>query len=119
MEGKTAVIKFRIDSSRKRDWKTFCKTKHISLTGLIINSVENRLMDHERKKVLGFIERQDNIFVKIETNINQIAKIVNGQKFISQHELEKFSAQLAEMIKLKAQQNEIFLKIYSMLGNDY
>lgn len=116
MTDKTAVIKFRIDSSRKESWKILCKTEKISLTSLIINSVENRLMDYERKKVLAFIERQDNIFVKIETNINQVAKIVNGQKFISENELQQFSYQLAEIVKLKSRQNEIFLKIYSMLG---
>ena len=74
------------------------------------------MMDNERKKVLAFIEKQDNIFVKIETNINQIAKMVNGQKFISENELQKFSNQLTEIAKLKAQQNEVFIYIYSMLG---
>ena len=53
---------------------------------------------------------------KIGVNINQIAKMVNGQKFISENELHKFSNQLTEIAKLKAQQNEVFLKIYSMLG---
>lgn len=116
MTGKTDVIKFRIDKNRKEDWKTICKAENISLTSLITNSVENRLMDNERKKVLAFIEKQDNIFVKIETNINQVAKIVNGQKLISENELQKFTDQLTEIAKLKARQNEIFLKIYSMLG---
>ncbi|MXS71914.1 hypothetical protein GSF70_11870 [Flavobacteriaceae bacterium W22] len=116
MTGKTDVIKFRIDKNRKEDWKTICKAENISLTSLITNSVENRLMDNERKKVLAFIEKQDNIFVKIETNINQVAKIVNGQKLISENELQKFIDQLTEIAKLKARQNEVFLKIYSMLG---
>ena len=116
MIGKTDVIKFRIDKKRKEDWKTICKTENISLTSLITNSVENRLMDHERKKILACIEKQDNIFVKIETNINQVAKIVNGQKLISENELQKFTDQLTEITKLKARQNEIFLNIYSMLG---
>ncbi|QQM25884.1 hypothetical protein [Elizabethkingia sp. M8] len=116
MTGKTDVIKFRIDKNRKEDWKTICKVENISLTSLITNSVENRLMDNERKKVLAFIEKQDNIFVKIETNINQVAKIVNGQKLISENELQKFTDQLTEITKLKARQNEVFLKIYSMLG---
>ena len=88
----------------------------ISLTNLIIDSVENRMMDNERKKVLAFIEKQDNIIQKIETNINQIAKMVNGQKFISENKLQKFSNKLTEIAKLKAQQNEVFIYIYSMLG---
>ena len=112
------VIKFRIKKERKIAWKKQCSQKQISLTNLIINSVENRMMDDERKKVLEFIEKQDNIFVKIETNINQVAKIANGQKFISEKELHNFSTQLKEIANLKKQQNEIFIKIYSLIAYD-
>ncbi len=114
--GKEDQIIIRVQKFRKESWKKICLEKQISLTNLIIDSVENRMMDDERKKVLAFIEKQDNIFVKIETNINQVAKIVNGQKLISENELQKFTNQLTEIAKLKAQQNEVFLKIYSMLG---
>ena len=115
-KGKEELILIRIQKSRKENWKKICLEKQISLTNLIIDSVENRIMDNERRKVLAFIEKQDNIFVKSETNINQVAKIVNGQKLISENELQKFTDQLTEIAKLKARQNEIFLKIYSMLG---
>ena len=115
-DGKEEIVIIRVHKFRKENWKKICLEKQISLTNLIIDSVENRMMDNERKKVLAFIEKQDNIFVKIETNINQIAKMVNGQKFISENELQKFSNQLTEIAKLKAQQNEVFIYIYSMLG---
>ena len=113
---KRDYVKIRISTIRKENWKKFCSEKNISLTSLITGSVENRMLEHERREVLAFIEKQDNIFVKIETNINQIAKMVNGQKFISENELQKFSNQLTEIAKLKAQQNEVFIYIYSMLG---
>ncbi|MDM1040159.1 MULTISPECIES: hypothetical protein [Empedobacter] len=114
--GKEDLIIIRVQKFRKDNWKKLCLEKQISLTSLIIDSVENRLMNDERRKVLAFIEKQDNIFGKIETNINQVAKIVNGQKFISENELQKFSNQLTEITKLKVRQNGIFLKIYSILG---
>ena len=81
-------------------------------------SVENRILEDERKKILTFIEKQDNIFIKIETNINQIARIANAQKFISSKELNHFQNQLNEITDLKKQQNEIFTKIYSLIAND-
>ena len=99
-----------------KDWKKICSNKQISLTSLIINSVENRMMDDERRKVLAFIEKQDNIFGKIETNINQVAKIANSQKFISETELRTFSDKLSEIIILKKEQNKMFTKIYAMLS---
>ena len=115
-DGKGDLIIIRVQKSRKETWKKICEEKNISLTSLIIDSVENRILDDERRKILAFIEKQDNIFVKIETNINQVAKIVNGQKLISEHQLKKFTKQLTEITELKNQQNDIFLKIYLMLG---
>ncbi len=113
---KDEVIFFRIKSNKKKDWKKICSNKQISLTSLIINSVEKRIMDDERRAVLAFIEKQDNIFGKIETNINQVAKIANSQKFISENEIRKFSNKLSEIIILKKEQNEMFTKIYAMLS---
>ena len=75
-------------------------------------------MDDERRKVLAFIEKQDNIFIKIETNINQLAKIVNSQKFITKNEADEFQDQLKTIIELKEIQNKMFVKIYSLIAND-
>ena len=116
--GKEEIIIIRIQKSQKENWKKICKEKNITLTNLIIASVENRILEDERKKILTFIEKQDNIFIKIETNINQIARISNAQKFISSKELNHFQNQLNEITDLKKQQNEIFIKIYSLIADD-
>jgi hypothetical protein len=113
---KRDYIKIRISVVQKEKWKKVCSEKKITLTNLVINSVENRIMDNERKKVLEFIENQDNVFVKIETNINQVAKIANSQKFISSKDLNYFSERLTEIIVLKEKQNRIFESIYTLLA---
>ncbi len=113
---KEVRIFIRIQKSRKENWRKICKERNITLTNLIIASVENRILEDERKKILTFIEKQDNIFIKIETNINQIARVANTQKFISSKELNYFQNQLKTIIKLKEKQNEVFLKIFSMLA---
>lgn len=110
------TIFFRITGQKKKEWKKICSEKQISLTSLIINSVESRIMDDERRKVLAFIEKQDNIFIRIETNINQVAKIANIQKFLSPKDLKDFSEKLSEIIVLKQQQNKIFENIYALLS---
>ena len=115
---KRDYIKIRISKTRKQHWKKIWKEKNITLTNLIIASVENRILEDERKKILEFIEKQDNIFIKIDTNINQIARIANAQKFISSKELNYFQSQLNEITDLKKQQNEIFIKIYSLIADD-
>jgi hypothetical protein len=45
-----------------------------------------------------------------------VARIVNGQKFISEVELKNFTAKLSEIAQLKKEQNQIFEKIYEMLA---
>lgn len=117
-QGKENKIIIRVSNCQKENWKKLCSEKQISLTSLIINSVEGRILDDERRKIITFIEKQDNIFIKVETNINQLARIVNGQKFISESEFEDFKNQLKIIVKLKEQQNKIFLKIYSLMADD-
>ncbi|MFC4162846.1 hypothetical protein ACFOWU_04215 [Epilithonimonas zeae] len=113
---KEDFIVIRIQKSRKDEWKRKCLEKKISLSSLIVNSVENRLQDNERREILEFIEKQDNIFIKIETNINQVAKIANNQKFIRANELQRFSELLVEVVSLKQKQNKILERIYSLLS---
>jgi hypothetical protein len=115
-DGKKSQILIRVQKSQKEHWKNLCKGRNLTLTDLITASVENRILDNERRQILAFIEKQDNVFIKIETNINQVAKIANGQKFISESELKNFTAKLSEITKLKKQQNQIFEKIYEMLA---
>lgn len=116
--GKTDHILIRIQKERKQHWKKICSRKNISLTSLIIDSVENRMLQDERREILAFIEKQDNIFIKIETNINQLARIANGQKNISEKQFTEFQNQLHTIVRMKEQQRQVFLKIYSLIAND-
>lgn len=115
-EKKEELIVIRIQKEKKDRWKKLCKKRKISMTSLLVDSVEERVLNDERRKIITFIEKQDNVFIKIETNINQVARIVNAQKFISKNELEKFCQQLEEIKNLKKKQNEMFKKIYQMLS---
>ena len=116
MRHSNTSIKFRIEKEKKQFWKKFCEENQITLTSLIIDSVENRIFDNERKEVLSFMEKQDNLFIKIQTNINQVARIANGQKSIGDVEMEKFTSKIIQLTALKKEQNKIFEKIYSMLA---
>lgn len=107
---------FRVPTELKKKWQKQCSEKNISLTSFIINSVENKIQEDERKKIIKFIENQDNIFVKIETNVNQIARIVNTQKYILQGRFDDYLLLLEEVVRLKEEQNSIFLKLYHLLA---
>ena len=114
--GKEELVTIRIQKSQKESWKKICKEKNITMTNLITASVENKILDSERRQIIEFIEKQDNVFIKIETNINQVAKIANGQKFIRESELKNFTNKISELMELKKRQNQIFEKIFEMLA---
>ncbi len=118
-ESKETRIFIRLQKEKKTAWKNLCKARNLSLTDLIIDSVEHRLLADERRAVTVFIEKQDNLFAKIGNNINQVAKYANIQKSISEAELKTFNNHLQKLEVLKAEQNEIFLGIYKRLADDH
>lgn len=117
-KNKDKRIYIRVAEAQKNKWKKICLEKKISLTELIINSIENKNFSNEKRQILNFIEKQDNIFSKIENNINQFAKIANTKKDISDYELKIFNDALKQIQELKKQQNLIIFKIYKFLADD-
>lgn len=113
---KKGRITLRLDESTKANWVKFCEENNLLLGDFIINSVENKLLNSERKDVMTFIEKQGNIFAKIENNINQIARTINTEKNIHPQLLSYYNEQLKELVLLKDEQNKMFKKIYGFLA---
>lgn len=115
---KSKYLILRITESQKERWKRLSAERKTTLTDLIISAVEGNMNAQERREVLKFIEKQDNIFAKIENNINQFAYIANAKKEVHQAELIAFTQRLDEIVKLKTEQNQIFRQIYKLIAND-
>ena len=115
---KSKYLILRITESQKKQWKKLSAERKTTLTDLIISAVEGNMNVQERREVLKFIEKQDNIFAKIENNINQFAYIANAKKEVHRAELIVFTQRLEEIVKLKAEQNQIFRQIYKLIAND-
>lgn len=62
-------IRIRMYRSQKKKWLKIIKENNTTMTDLVISSVENSISKSERRKIISFIEKQSNIFSKIETNI--------------------------------------------------
>lgn len=114
---KSKYLILRITESQKERWKRLSAERKTTLTDLIISAVEGNMNAQERREVLKFIEKQDNIFAKIENNINQFAYIANAKKEVHRAELIVFTQRLEEIVKLKAEQNQIFRQIYKLIAN--
>ena len=115
---KSKYLILRISESQKERWKRLSAERKTTLTNLIISAVEGNMNAQERRAVLKFIEKQDNIFAKIENNINQFAYIANAKKEVHRAELIVFTQRLEEIVKIKAEQNQIFRQIYKLIAND-
>lgn len=115
---KSKYLILRISESQKERWKRLSAERKTTLTDLIISAVEGNMNAQERRAVLKFIEKQDNIFAKIENNINQFAYIANAKKEVHRAELIVFTQRLEEIVKIKAEQNQIFRQIYKLIAND-
>jgi hypothetical protein len=115
---KNTAILLRISSIQKEKWKKICAERKITLTDFIISSVENKMTAQERREVLKFIEKQENIFAKIGNNINQFAHIANTKKDIYVSEFQAFIVALHQIERLKEEQNRIFKQIYKLMADD-
>ena len=115
---KSKYLILRITESQKERWKRLSAERKTTLTDLIISAVEGNMNVQERREVLKFIEKQENIFAKIENNINQFAYVANTKKEVHRAELIAFTQRLDEIVKLKAEQNQIFRQIYKLIAND-
>lgn len=115
-EKRDKVIRARVTSSELERIKKISDEKGIYVTDLILSSIDNKLLNSDRIEIMKFIEKQGNIFAKIENNINQIARIVNTEKNIHPQLLSYYNEQLKELVLLKDEQNKMFKKIYGFLA---
>ncbi len=113
---KTARITLRLSQEIKDQWQTNCDKSNIYLSDYIVNTVEGKMLENDRKEIMSFIERQGNIFAKIENNINQIARFINTEKYLSEELLKDYNTKLSELNSLKTKQNRIIKKIYTELA---
>lgn len=113
---KDATIYLRLEKDLKDKWQKYCDEHGLYITDFIVNTIEEKLLTSERKMIMTFIEKQGNIFAKIENNINQIARTINTEKNIHPQLLSYYNEQLKELVLLKDEQNKMFKKIYGFLA---
>ncbi|MBB4807270.1 polyribonucleotide nucleotidyltransferase [Chryseobacterium defluvii] len=113
---KNARITLRLDQPIKDKWLAYCQKSNIYLSDFIVNMVEGKMLENDRKEIMAFIEKQGNIFARIENNINQIARYVNTEKSIPKELLKEYNSKLQELNSLKTEQNRIIKKIYTELS---
>ena len=110
-ERKKEIIIFRVSEKQKEAWKKKCDELNITLTDLIISSVENKILRTEKRGLMSFLDKQIYQFSKVENNINQIAKIVNTEKRINEELFKTYLTKIQKLNELKNSQNHIIRKV--------
>lgn len=113
---KSGRITLRLSQELKNKWQSHCNKSNIYLSDFIVNTVEGKMLENDRKEIMSFIEKQGNIFAKIENNINQIARYINTEKRLPNELLSDYNKKLKELNSLKTEQNRIIKKIYTELA---
>ena len=110
---KDKEIHIRVTNEEKELFKKLAKENNMSISDLCISSVMNK--NTYIAPIRKYIEKEDAYDRKLENNINQIAKIVNAQKFADTTELRKFNLSINEIIILRQKKIDIFKKLYKIL----
>lgn len=74
------------------------------------------MTDRDRRRILNFLEKQDNIYAKIENNINQLARIANAQKLLLPSLQRQLVDYLGQTVKLRKQYIKITESIYRFIA---
>lgn len=105
-------INIRLSESELTEIKNIANKEKISLSSLLLNSVLNGKRKTEKKIVFEFINKLSFDYTKIATNVNQIAKSVNSQEYITEQQAIELKDLILEFNKLKSEQINL-LKRYS------
>lgn len=104
-ENKTEQLLIRITPTEKKNIQAKAATAHMSVSGYIVKLSEDKKIIVAEKIPQLLYE-----FAKIGTNINQVAKIANTQKFVNNELLATVDEKMDE---LKTLLQKILAEIYN------
>ena len=92
-----------------------CSELGCTYTEFILSKINNEIDFGTKKTILDFIRKEDYFYSKVDNNINQIAKIVNAEKTISDNLLYTYTDVLKELYNLSKLKTDTILNIYKVL----
>ena len=114
---KNKFIQIRVSESEKEKLIEICNKLDCSYTHYCISKITGDLDFGSHKMIFDFVNKDDYFYSKVETNINQIARIINSEKQISNKLLENYNRLLCELASISNEKLQITKKIYNFLAN--
>jgi antitoxin component of RelBE/YafQ-DinJ toxin-antitoxin module len=109
---KNKFIQIRVSEEEKDKFNQKCKELGCTYTQYFFSLMEDKIDFATKKRTFEFLRNSENYYAKVESNINQVARIVNTEKQISNHTLEEFNFLLRELVSIKNDQLDKTKKIY-------
>lgn len=111
----TARIDIRLSQEEKELLTKKCSELGCTYTEFFISKIKDEIDYSTKKNIFDFIRNDDYFYSKVDNNINQIAKIVNAEKQITNNLLHQHNQLLSELYYLSKTKSDIIFKIYNLL----
>lgn len=110
-------VRFELRLSEQEKEKLFSDSKKrgCTPTEFIRAIIMDKIDFATKKKTFDFIDKDDYFYSKIENNINQVARIVNSEKQISESTLNEFNSLLHELVSISNEKGIITKRILEEL----
>lgn len=109
---KKGRLELRLSLEEKDNLIEICKKLNCTYSQYFVSRIKNDLDFGSKNRIFEFIRKDEAFYSKVENNINQVARIVNTEKQISNATLEDFNSLLRELISIKNEQLNKTTKIY-------
>lgn len=113
---KVNQIHFRVSDSTKEHLTKICEEQGITMTDFFLRMIDEPLSKENRKLIFSFLTTEDAQYSKVGNNINQIARIVNSEKSISESLLSDFNFLLRELLQEKQRKIQIINQIFKIIS---
>ncbi|OEI79854.1 hypothetical protein [Formosa algae] len=110
-------VHFVISEERKNKWLELAKEEYSSLTDFIITRVEGNITRYDIKTIEGLFEKMGGNRNKVESNINQVTRIINVAQNINEENMLRFLELFSEYSRKVEKQNKIITKVYKKLNS--
>lgn len=113
---KKKKINFRVTNEQYLEIKERVTKDNITITELFLDMFYNRIHTEDKRKFLTKITKDDFILSKVGNNINQIARYVNHQKYITKDQSNELLILMRNLLELMNENSEIYRKILNFLA---
>ena len=106
---------FLVNAEMKKNWIMKAKEQDLSLTDFIINKVEDNLTRNQALFLSQKVDEIAKLNKKVDTNINQVTKIINAEKRITEKNIVLFNQYFSEYIEKINEQNKEIKKFHKLI----